>query len=30
MRLQFQYDAASVEERSKKIKVKTFADAIHV
>ena len=25
MRLQFQYDAAQVEERSKKIKVKTFA-----
>ena len=29
MRLQFQYDAAQVEERSKKIKVKTFAaDAV--
>ena len=27
MRLQFQYDAAQVEERAKKIKVKTFADA---
>jgi len=25
MRLQFQYDAAQVEERAKKIKVKTFA-----
>lgn len=25
MRLQFQYDASSVEERSKKIKVKTFS-----
>ena len=25
MRLQFQYDAAHVEERGKKIKVKTFA-----
>ena len=31
MRLQFQYDAAQVEERAKKIKVKTFiADAVHV
>ena len=30
MRLPFQYDAAQVEERSKKIKVKTFvADAVH-
>ena len=29
MRLQFQYDAAQVEERSKKIKVKTFADVVH-
>jgi hypothetical protein len=29
MRLQFQYDAAQVKERSKKIKVKTFADAVH-
>ena len=30
MRLQFQYDAAQVEERSKKIKVKTFAaNAVH-
>jgi len=27
MRLQFQYDAVQVEERSKKIKVKTFATA---
>ena len=27
MRLQFQYDAAQVEERAKKIKVKTFAAA---
>ena len=31
MRLQFQYDAARVEERSKKIKVKTYAaDAVCV
>jgi addiction module HigA family antidote len=30
MRLQFQYDAAQVEERAKKIKVKTFADAANV
>jgi len=30
MRLQFQYDAAQVEERSKKIKVKTFADVVSV
>lgn len=30
MRLQFQYDAAQVEERAKKIKVKTFADAVNV
>jgi addiction module HigA family antidote len=31
MRLQFQYDATQVEERSKKIKVKTFvADAARV
>ena len=29
MRLQFQYDAAQVEERSKKIKVKMFADVVH-
>jgi addiction module HigA family antidote len=29
VRLQFQYDAAQVEERSKKIKVKTFADVVH-
>ena len=29
MRLQFQYDAAQVEERAKKIKVKTFADVVH-
>ena len=29
MRLQFQYDAAQVEERSKKIKVKTFAAVVH-
>ena len=29
LRLQFQYDAAQVEERSKKIKVKTFADVVH-
>ena len=29
MRLQFQYDAASVGERAKKIKVKTFADVVH-
>ena len=29
MRLQFQYDAAQVEKRSKKIKVKTFADVVH-
>jgi len=28
MRLQFQYDAAHVEERSKRIKVKAFADAV--
>jgi addiction module HigA family antidote len=28
MRLQFQLDAAQVEERAKKIKVKTFADAV--
>ena len=27
MRLQFQYDAAQMEERAKKIKMKTFADA---
>jgi len=30
MRLQFQYDAAQVEERAKQIKVKTFADVVHV
>ena len=30
MRLQFQYDAAQVEERAKEIKVKTFADAVGV
>ena len=30
MRLQFQYDASQVEERSKNIKVKAFADAVHV
>lgn len=31
MRLQFQYDAARVEKRSKKIKVKPIAaDAVHV
>ena len=30
MRLQFQYDAAQVEERAKKIKVKTFADPVSV
>ena len=29
MRLQFQYDAAQVEERSNKIKVKTFAAVVH-
>lgn len=29
MRLQFQYDAAQVEERSKKIKVKTFAAVVN-
>ena len=29
MRLQFQYDATQVEERSKKINVKTFSDAVH-
>jgi addiction module HigA family antidote len=30
MRLQFQYEAAQVEERAKKIKVKTFAtDGVH-
>ena len=29
MRLQFQYDAAQVKERSKKIKVKMFADVVH-
>ena len=29
MRLQFQYDANQVEERSKTIKVKTFADTVH-
>ncbi|HXT67579.1 MAG TPA: HigA family addiction module antitoxin [Nitrospiraceae bacterium] len=28
MRLQFQYDAAQVEERAKRIKVKTFAHAV--
>lgn len=28
MRLQFQYDAAQVEERAKRIKVKTFAEAV--
>ncbi len=30
MRLQFQYDAAQVEERAKKIKVKTYAGAASV
>lgn len=30
MRLQFQYDASQVEERSKKIKVRTFSDAVSV
>ena len=30
MRLQFQYDAAQVEERAKKINVKTFAGAARV
>ncbi|MCW5784600.1 MAG: HigA family addiction module antidote protein [Nitrospirales bacterium] len=30
MRLQFQYDSARVEERAKKIKVKTFAGAARV
>jgi addiction module HigA family antidote len=30
MRLQFQFDAAQVEERAKKIKVKTFADVVNV
>ena len=30
MRVQFQYDAAQVKERSKRIKVKTFGDAVHV
>jgi plasmid maintenance system antidote protein VapI len=30
MRLRFQYDAAQVEERAKKINVKTFADAASV
>jgi len=29
MRLQFQYDAAQVEERSRKIKVETFDDVVH-
>jgi plasmid maintenance system antidote protein VapI len=29
MRFQFQSDVAQVEERSEKIKVKTFADAVH-
>ena len=29
MRLQFQFDSAQVEERAKKIKVKTFADVVH-
>jgi antitoxin HigA-1 len=29
MRLQFQYDAAQVEARSRKIKVKTFAAVVH-
>ncbi len=29
MKLQFQYDAAQVEERAKKLKVRTFADAVH-
>jgi antitoxin HigA-1 len=29
MRLQFQYDAAQVEKRSRKIKVKTFAAVVH-
>jgi addiction module HigA family antidote len=29
MRLRLQYDAAQVEERSKKIKVKTFAPVVH-
>ncbi|MDN5752694.1 MAG: HigA family addiction module antitoxin [Nitrosospira sp.] len=28
MRLQFQYDASQVEERSKRIKVKTFVNAV--
>jgi antitoxin HigA-1 len=30
MRLQFQFDAAQVEERAKQIKVNTFADAVHM
>ena len=30
MRLQFQYDAAQVGERAKKIKVKTFAHAVGI
>ena len=29
VRLQFQYDAAQVEERARKIKVTTFADVVH-
>lgn len=29
MRLQFQYDAAKVEQRAKKIKVKIFTDLVH-
>ncbi len=30
MRLQFQYDAAQVDARARKIKVKTFADVVSV
>lgn len=29
MRLQFQYEAAKVEQRAKKIKVKIFTDLVH-
>lgn len=30
MRLQFQYDAAQVAKRARKIKVKLFTDAVHI